>query len=295
MAPRLDATGQALRLHTGLETADLTQLGGGEPLLAPTQWLDERLKGLAHAAVPRTGPGTYESLTLPRRGPSLVVLAVGVQRAAQRPLPALRAQVRVHDERVRAGHGEQTQREAGDGVGLRGRLGGAHARSRPVHEEDVRVRGVGQLAPAQASHVDDGVVGQGRGPGAVLLGQAHVRALTVRQDHAGGHGQGAAQDGVGGVGEDAGAASWVHAVQGVRQGRAQELARAQRGQGVEGVGDLAGRRRPRARPPLPRGRSLRRCGRWPGRYRGGRGCGRGGPCPSWLRRGRCRAGRGGGG
>ena len=219
MAGRVNAPWQALGLHPRLDPADLPQVLGRQALLRPAQRVDELLETPAQVSVSGTGSGAQQRLALPQGGPAAVVLAVGVQRAAHDAVASLGPQVAVHLKGVRECCCQQSHDLLGDGLGLLGGIVFTHPVAGLVDEEDVRVRGVPDLAASQASHSDDGVAGAGGLPGPAGVGPSGdcLHPVALGDDQPGGHGQRPGQDRVGGVGEDGGGACGVDTVQAVRQ------------------------------------------------------------------------------
>ena len=115
--------------------------------------------------------------------------------------------------------GQQSHDLLGDGLGLLGGIVLTHPIAGLVDEEDVRVRGVPDLAASQTSHGDDGVAGAGGLPGPAGVGPSGdcLHPVALGDDQPGGHGQSPLQHRVGCVGEDGGGAFGVDAVQAVRQ------------------------------------------------------------------------------
>ena len=155
-----------------------------------TSLITELCGGTAHeVVVAGHGPRTQERLALPGRRPALVVLLVRREGAHERPVASLRAQPGVHLERRFGTHRPEQAADPGchrQGLGLGTlRVG---ARQRLVHEEDVGVGAVAELAPAQAAHRDHRVARQ-RPVGPVphlVLGDAQ----GTREHHVGGRRQG---------------------------------------------------------------------------------------------------------
>jgi hypothetical protein len=157
---RVRAPRQPLPLDSGLDPADLGDLLGRHAPGRVADRVDELDERRAQGLVAGHGDGAQQGLHLPHRHPAVVVLAVGVQAAHQRPLPALGPQVGVELEgRIRCRLAEQPAQRVRDRVGRRGRLPVLRARPGPVHEQHVGVRAVAHLPPAEPAHADDGEVG----------------------------------------------------------------------------------------------------------------------------------------
>ena len=147
---------QSLRLHPGLEGADVTDLRRAQAVGRVTKGVDEgeEVSGQLLGPVDRRGP--QQRLELPRQGPALVVGAVRVEAAHERSALALGPEVSVEtDRRV----GSVARELTGELLHDRGhpclhlRLG--LTRRWAVDEEHVGVGGVAHLCPTEAAHADD--------------------------------------------------------------------------------------------------------------------------------------------
>ena len=132
------------------------------------------------SASPATGRGPQQRLRLPDQRPALVVGAVGLQRAHQRAVLALGAQVGVEAElRVRA----RRRRAAGAAPGPRAsRPAAPPPRRLPaiglVHEQHVGVAAVAHLGAAEPAHADHEQPGAERRRGRPRPAARRCRAPT---------------------------------------------------------------------------------------------------------------------
>ena len=149
------------RLHVGHEVLALCGLPDHRP--------DGGQVGAAELRVARDRPGLEQRLELPGLRPALVIGAMAGQGTDQRPVAALRAEVRIHREQGLLGRGGRADpdhpgREPGRGAqGGRlpavSRLARSGSRTRLLrtglsHEDHIDVAGVVQLAAAALPHRD---------------------------------------------------------------------------------------------------------------------------------------------
>ncbi len=138
-----------LRLRARLHRADLAHRVGIERV-RPDIRRDQREKPVGEVRVAAHGSCLQQRLELPRSRPSVVVRAVAVETAAERPGASLGTQVGVgaKDDPVSRRLGHHAEDGAGHMLG--------HLRVSFVHEEHVDVARVIELRPAELAHPDDG-------------------------------------------------------------------------------------------------------------------------------------------
>jgi hypothetical protein len=186
-----NAARDALLLDPALDPSDLpfprlTDAAGHVP-----DRVDDGEELLPQLRVPGRDARTEQRLALPDLGPPLVVLGVGGQRPHEGAGPPLGPQVGVDGQDGLVGHGaEEVLDHAGDRERPVRHHGVVRAGQRVVHEQDVGVGGVADLAAAEAAHGHHEEAGRHRRqplvPGDDLRGDAdgglerevrHVRQL----------------------------------------------------------------------------------------------------------------------
>ena len=224
----VDAARDPFGFHARLHPSHLADGVGVQAAARIAEAVDEGREPGAELGVAGAGAGAQEGLALPGVGPSVDVLRIGVQAAAQRPGAALGAQVGVRRE-GRLGAGLTQESDDLGGHLVRHPRGGVRFDSVVglVEEDDVGVGGVAHLPAAHAPHGDDEVPAEGPVCAEARAGRGHRAA------------QGGFQGDVRGLGDGGPGGDRVDDAQGLAHRRAQKLPASQVAPGAGHAGRIA--------------------------------------------------------